>query len=836
MEKPITTPEKARPEAEDPGPAINNAGSDARTNNVTPPPAPQPDFEKAAGFVEALTGSRDAPLCFRTFDDAKDRKNLTSRLHGSLAEHWKRLVELNSAGAGVFFVVNEGGDNDASIVALRALFVDCDDRKFPDDESQDFFPNILVRSSPGKEHAYWRLRSGEPVARFRDAQCRLIAHFKSDEKIKNESRVMRLPGTVHRKSAPWFITWEATDETEPYTIDEVVAHLPQVSVRSAATVAEDDHVPDEEAWKSMGLPLTEQQARAIAWLMKERGSQEDSSNGRKSIGLARQRELSVSLRPGDEVFLMVCRDVVRGFDLPTDVARNIIDSAYNRAPWCDPMWSDEAEYAHKLSEARKPAPGREGAQGWGYLLCSEYQYEQYEQLTKRLLPSNDGTSDAPTHTPLHILQRPPIYLQRGDQAELADELLRNLGGKDAVVFDEGEVWAYQESTGLWVPRSRDEMTRIIKGFAGAQIGPTRRPLHVSAGFADGTIKLACSEAKRPGFFEKRTSGVAFSNGFVVVRDGSASIQPRSHHHRARHGFAFSYEKDLPHLRLDQFFANLFAGASDAAERVSLLQEFIGACLIGEATIYQRCLVLYGSGGNGKSEVLRLFRELFPGRAVVAVPPQQWGERFQLPRLAGVLANLVDEMPDVDIEKSEQFKSVITGDPIHTERKHQEPFEMRPIAGHVFSGNNLPGTTDQSHGYWRRFMMCPFDQNLEAASCHKVNASRDVVDHELPAVAVWALEGAARLQRQEKYTTPATATAALAEWRKSSDSVACFIDERTETAGETGASMLYERYRFWCDENGHRAVSNKKFSGRMKALGREGTRTNKGTVYPVRLAP
>jgi hypothetical protein len=101
---------------------------------------------------------------------------------------------------GIYFVVNSGGDTDASIDKFNAWFAENDD--LPIDEQHanldacPIQPSIRVETKKSV-HAYW-LTDGECSADdWRDMQCRLIAYFSGDVKIKNPSRVMRVPYFNH---------------------------------------------------------------------------------------------------------------------------------------------------------------------------------------------------------------------------------------------------------------------------------------------------------------------------------------------------------------------------------------------------------------------------------------------------------------------------------------------------------------------------------------------------------------------------------------------------------------------------------------------------------------
>ncbi len=102
---------------------------------------------------------------------------------------------------GVYFVVNFGGDKDEEIQRFCAFFCECDDLSL---DSQNYrldaspVPTSIRVETKKSVHAYWLLADDEcTVEQWRDIQNRLIHYFKSDPKIKNPSRVMRLPYFDH---------------------------------------------------------------------------------------------------------------------------------------------------------------------------------------------------------------------------------------------------------------------------------------------------------------------------------------------------------------------------------------------------------------------------------------------------------------------------------------------------------------------------------------------------------------------------------------------------------------------------------------------------------------
>jgi hypothetical protein len=109
------------------------------------------------------------------------------------------VVRLNQ-NRGIYFVVNSGGDDDESITRFNAFFAESDTATIQEQhESLDrspIQPSIRVQTKKSV-HAYWLVDGDCSEDQWRDVQARLISHFGGDGKIKNPSRVMRLPYFYH---------------------------------------------------------------------------------------------------------------------------------------------------------------------------------------------------------------------------------------------------------------------------------------------------------------------------------------------------------------------------------------------------------------------------------------------------------------------------------------------------------------------------------------------------------------------------------------------------------------------------------------------------------------
>ena len=161
-------------------------------------------------------------ITFQTFDDKVKNKKLIKQLHGSLKQHFKTLTRLNKQGAGIFFCVNETdleGRSTKNITKVRAVFIDLDGTPLP--QKFELQPHLIVNSSPNKYHCYW-LVSDMLLESFPLFQEALANRFKSDPKVKDLPRVMRVAGFYHNKTkSPYPVKVINRIDREPYTQKEI---------------------------------------------------------------------------------------------------------------------------------------------------------------------------------------------------------------------------------------------------------------------------------------------------------------------------------------------------------------------------------------------------------------------------------------------------------------------------------------------------------------------------------------------------------------------------------------------------------------------------------------
>jgi RepB DNA-primase from phage plasmid/Primase C terminal 2 (PriCT-2)/AAA domain len=181
----------------------------------------------AAMFLHALDPDTQE-FCFQTFDDValpdgkkRNKTGLARTLHGRIEDLWPELCRLNDLDAGVFVTANSlaAGERrtNKNVKRCRTVWSEHDGGHLPDFPLE---PSLIVETSPGKHHFYW-LVSDELSPEQHQAIMRAMCEgYGSDPNAKDLARVLRLPGTFHRKGQPHEVTFAGTERR--YTGAELV--------------------------------------------------------------------------------------------------------------------------------------------------------------------------------------------------------------------------------------------------------------------------------------------------------------------------------------------------------------------------------------------------------------------------------------------------------------------------------------------------------------------------------------------------------------------------------------------------------------------------------------
>lgn len=248
----------------------------------------------------------------------------------------------------------------------------------------------------------------------------------------------------------------------------------------------------------------------------------------------------------------------------------------------------------------------------------------------------------------------------------------------------------------------------------------------------------------------------------------------------------------------------------------------------------KAVLLTGSGGNGKSKVLKLIETLVGRPNTSAVPLQALAEnRFAAAELYGRLANICGDLDARAIKRTDLFKQITGGDQVLAERKFGQPFSFTSFALPLFSANEPPITSDQSEAWFDRWIVIPMDRRIRGTAKEDPHIERRILTpSEMEGFLVQAVHGLRRLLDRGRFEPPEPVTQAGDAYRDRLDSVRAFVGEECvlNPNAWTPRAALYQHYRKWASDNGRLSVQAATFNDRIRreypevlAVGRKGIR-------------
>ncbi|MBN2015904.1 hypothetical protein JW766_03650 [Candidatus Dojkabacteria bacterium] len=250
--------------------------------------------------------------------------------------------------------------------------------------------------------------------------------------------------------------------------------------------------------------------------------------------------------------------------------------------------------------------------------------------------------------------------------------------------------------------------------------------------------------------------------------------------------------------------------------IYLAEELFGYCLIPDIS-FSKAFMLTGSGANGKSTFLNLL-EAFVG-SVAKVPLQELSDnRFKRADIFGKLVNLFADLDARALESSSYFKTIVSGDMIDCERKHQDPFYFRPFAKLIFSANELPRSRDNSFAYFRRWCIIQFPNQFTGDIADRGLISKLTTPNELSGLLNRALAGLKRLYDNGHFSENRTTASALEDYEKSNDNVFAFISDCCEIiqGSRIERTELYAAYEEYCQSEGYNPTSRQKVYKKIRS--------------------
>lgn len=297
----------------------------------------------------------------------------------------------------------------------------------------------------------------------------------------------------------------------------------------------------------------------------------------------------------------------------------------------------------------------------------------------------------------------------------------------------------------------------------------------------------------------------------VLEGGEPVLRPHTPRLFALASAEYSYDPDAQCPRFRKWLKWFTSGREDV-ER--LLLEWLAYCLFSSRQ-FQRFMLLFGPGSNGKGVFTHVATHLLGEGNVSAVKLDRLGGRFDAAETIGKLGNFVADLDEITKVSEGNLKMLCDGSKFSTERKFRAQRFQVITARFMYGCNVMPRFRDRSDGIWRRALIVPCEAKFEK----RIEKLEERFVEDLPGILNLVIEAGKRLTGKADFDVPAICQATVDEVRLESNSAAAFLKDRLYTCegGEVLVGELYQQYKGFCERAGYSALNLSNFGSEVRRM-------------------
>lgn len=308
--------------------------------------------------------------------------------------------------------------------------------------------------------------------------------------------------------------------------------------------------------------------------------------------------------------------------------------------------------------------------------------------------------------------------------------------------------------------------------------------------------------------------VQFRNGFCLYDNELVEVDP---------GFTpyflnVDYDEGAYNEHVDQFLDWFTVGRKDLRQFV---EEIFGHILMTKSFPHRAFFFWGESGDNGKSTLIKMMQSFADGLHT-NVPLDKFDDDTTVYSLVGKLLNVADDINASYLEKSSNFKTIASGDPVMIRPIYSPAITLNNKSTLIFTCNEIPVFKDKSGGIKKRMRVIPCDARVKVRDM-EIDAKLST-DSAKSYILKLAIEGMQRIIEQGDLTECESISAITKEYFIKTDSVLGFLDDYSVTGKDT--KNAYMQYTLYCDENGLRPVGSTEFGRRLAKEGYESKQVRK----------
>lgn len=205
------------------------------------------------------------------------------------------------------------------------------------------------------------------------------------------------------------------------------------------------------------------------------------------------------------------------------------------------------------------------------------------------------------------------------------------------------------------------------------------------------------------------------NGLIEIKNGGIEFRDHTPDYIMFNQLNVEYHDDALCPVWDQFINDIQPKAEDSYKTLKML----AYSLLPDWSQQKWFILLGKEGGNGKSVLLRVIRDLLGKDNCSAIPIQDLQSRFKGSRLYMKLANIASDVEERKMKHFDVVKSLTGGDPIEIEMKYKDSFDYINVSTLMFSMNEIPKLDEILDGATqRRMIVLEFNQTFRGVDADK----------------------------------------------------------------------------------------------------------------------
>lgn len=303
--------------------------------------------------------------------------------------------------------------------------------------------------------------------------------------------------------------------------------------------------------------------------------------------------------------------------------------------------------------------------------------------------------------------------------------------------------------------------------------------------------------------------INLQNGTFVITKNSQTLREFRSGDFLTYQLPFEYNPEATYPRFQRFLDEVLP----EKESQDVLAEFFGY-VFTKGLKMEKALLLFGEGANGKSVIFVIINAILGKENISNFSLSNLLEEHNRALLNHKLLNYGSEINAT--RARDEFKNLVSTEPIQARLKYGNSFTMTNYAKLAFNCNELPKDFDHSNAHFRRLIIILFNVTIDEKRQNK-RLAENIIEHELAGVFNWIIDGLKRLLKTEKFTESKIVNETLENYKRDSDSIACFIDENPKIVGSS-LKLIYTKYRSYCTAGGFTPLGRGNFSKRLKTHG------------------